>query len=313
MIRNFAIGCVAFAMLGFSPAFAQNNGGDQQGGGGNGQQQGGGGNGQQQGGGGNGGGGQQPGPGGNGGGGNRQRGNRGGQRQAMADALKDVLSLTDDEITKIKALDATAQEDMTKLRDEMRNQGGGGGNGGQNFQAMRDKMQEIVTKERTAVREILTTDQQAKFDDWVKQQDAQRQQRGRRGQNGQNGQGGQNGMNGRGRGGDPAQRTQRLLDEAEKALTLSPDEKSVVMPLIKALLEAKAALREAETKRRDELTTFMKDKKADTDKDEIASKLKEFRKANDSDREKVKSAQAALCEVLTVDNETKLASLGIID
>jgi hypothetical protein len=313
MIRNFAIGCVAFAMLGFSPAFAQNNGGDQQGGGGNGQQ-GGGGNGQQGGGGNGGGGGQQPGPGGNGGGGgNRQRGNRGGQRQAMADALKDVLSLTDDEVTKIKALDATAQEDMQKLRDEMRNQGGGGGGQNNNFQAMRDQMQEIVTKERTAVRALLTTDQQTKFDDWVKQQDAQRQQRGRRGQNGQNGQGGQNGMNGRGRGGDPAQRTQRLLDEAEKALTLSPDEKSVVMPLIKALLEAKAALRDAEQKRRDELTNFMKDKKADTDKDEIAGKLKDFRKANDSDREKVKSAQAALCEVLTVDNETKLASLGIID
>ena len=47
-----------------------------------------------------------------------------------------------------------------------------------------------------------------------------------------------------GRGGrDPAARIQRQMDEAEKTLTLTPDEKAAVLPLVKKVLEARSTLR----------------------------------------------------------------------
>jgi hypothetical protein len=228
-------------------------------------------------------------------GGNGQRGGR--NRQPLAEQLKEPLSLTDDEVTKVKSIDDAFQAAMQKLRTDTTDR-----------QARREKQTAAETQEHADIRAILDPGQQTKFDDWLKEQQNRRGQRGQRGQNGRGG-------DQQGRGGDPAARMQRLLDEAEKALTLSPEEKSAVMPLVKAVLEAKQTNRTEEEKRRTDLTDLLKNKATDATitPDTIAAKLKELRKANDDERNKIQTAQASLCEVLTIENEARLAALGIVD
>lgn len=236
-----------------------------------------------------------------------QRGNGGGRgMQGIVDRIKDELKLSDDQVAKAKGIEDAARADMQKLRDEMQNGG--------DRQAMRQKMQESRDKIRADVRAILTPDQQTKFDDLVKQMDAQRGQRGQRGQNGQNGD--QGGDQGPGRGGrDPAARAKRLLDEAEKALSLSPDEKAAVLPLVKKLIDARSELRTADEKRRTEVKDFLKDHPSSSESDmtAIAAKLKDVRKAHDTANDAVKAAEKELREVLSVDNEAKLMSIGVLD
>jgi hypothetical protein len=282
MKRAF-VGTVAFVLaFGFAPAaFAQDQGGGGQGGGG----QGGGGQGQ----GGQGQGGQ---------GGRRGRGGQQQQRQTLADQLKPIVNLTDDQVTKVKALEDEQNQAMQKLRAEQQ--------GDRN--AMRQKMQDSQTKLRADVRALLTTEQQPKFDDWTKQQDARRQQRGQRGQNGQNGQNGRGGRNN-----DPAARNQRRIDEAMNALVLSPEEKSAVLPLVKKVVEVRQETRDAGQKRTEELAAFIKDKgNSPEDKSSIAARLNEIRNAVKTDDAKLKAAQDALREVLTVDNEARLCTLGLL-
>lgn len=224
----------------------------------------------------------------------QQRGGGGGGRRGgrmnMAEQLKPILNLTDDQVTKVKAIEEEFRSEFQKVRDEMQ-QGG-------DFQQMREKMQPLRQKMEDKVRALLTDEQKPKFDEWVKKEEERRQQGG--------------GPGGRGRGG-PSDK--ELADRAEKDLTLSPEEKSVVMPLVKGALEARTNARHANDKRREELKKFLKDVPGTTDaqKEEIAAKLKELRKAAEADAAKIKEAQDKLREVLTPDNEAKLIAMGILD
>jgi hypothetical protein len=248
--------------------------------------------------GGGGGGGDNGGGGGGGGGGGRQRGGgRGGMfNRSLAEQLKEPLTLTDDQITKLKPVDDTLREDMQKMRDEMRNGDNGGGR--PDFAAMREKMQPILDKAYAGVTALLTDVQKPKFEEWKKQQEDRFRNMGQ-------------GGGGRGRG--PSDK--ELADRAEKELNLTPDEKSAVMPLVKKLLEARTAQRQAAEKRREELTTFLKGVPGTTDgqRDEITAKLKDLRKAADADTAKVKEASDALREVLTPENEARLVTMGILE
>lgn len=106
----------------------------------------------------------------------QEQGRRGGQqRPGMSEQLKDVLGLTDEQQTKIKAIDDELRADMQKLRSE--NEGG-------DWQAMREKMKPLVEKARGKVRDLLTKEQQPKFDEWAKQQDERRGGRQRGGDRG---------------------------------------------------------------------------------------------------------------------------------
>jgi DNA-binding beta-propeller fold protein YncE len=98
-------------------------------------------------------------------------------RQSLTEQLKTALSLTDDQVTKVKAIEEQMRSDMQKARDD--SQG--------DRQAARDKMQKINEKMRTDVKALLTDDQKTKFDAWAKEQDARRQQ-GRQGGQGRGGQ-----------------------------------------------------------------------------------------------------------------------------
>jgi Spy/CpxP family protein refolding chaperone len=102
----------------------------------------------------------QEGEGGNGGGQRRQR-------PSMVDQLKQGgIDLTEEQTTKVKALEEKMRADMQSLR-----QNGGG----------REEMAKLFEQLNKDVRGLLTAEQQPKFDEWAKQQAERRAQRGNRG------------------------------------------------------------------------------------------------------------------------------------
>jgi Spy/CpxP family protein refolding chaperone len=218
-------------------------------------------------------GGRGGGPGGGGGG-------RRGFGMIPVDRLKELLDLTPEQVQKLEDI----QEEVRTRFREMRDSGGD----------MRSMMQEMQTKIRDKIRGILTDAQKPKFDEFVKQQDERMRNGG--------------GPGGFGR--DPAQMKKRLMDDAEKALMLSADEKAAVLPLIEKAVDARTQTRTDGDKRREEFLTFVK--KTSTP-EEVKAKLEEYRKARESDQEKVKTAQKALRDVLTIEQEAKLVALGILD
>jgi Spy/CpxP family protein refolding chaperone len=223
-----------------------------------------------------------------GGGGGGGGGRRGGGMMNITEQLKTALDLTDDQVKKVQAI----EDDMrAKMREMFQ--------GGDRSQ-MQEQMTAAMEKVKTDVKAILTKEQEPKFDEWVKGMEERRNQFGRGGPGG---------------GGDPKAREKRQYDEAEKALTLSPEEKSAVMPLVKKLIEARSEARQAADKNRQDLVALLKAKPGTTDaeKTEITAKLAEFRKAREADTAKVKAAADAIKEVLTVENECKLVSIGILD
>jgi Spy/CpxP family protein refolding chaperone len=227
------------------------------------------------------------GPGGQDRGGPGGRGNRGGGRFGLPiDELKQALGLTDDQVKQIEALGNDMRDEFRKMRDEMQNNPDA--NPRDAFTKIRDKMYDKI-------RGILTAEQKPKFEEWAKKQE-ERMQRGPQ------------------FGPDPERMKKRLLDQAEKELTLSPEEKSAVMPLVQKLLDVRAEVRVAGEKRRDEFKTFVRKADATTDaqKAELANKLAEYRKAVDEDKKKIKDAEQALREVLTIDNEAKLVGIGVL-
>lgn len=211
--------------------------------------------------------------------------------QGMADRLKEALSLTDDQVTKVQKIDEDTRAEFQKMFTDP------------NFDRsqMREKGQALMTAAQDKIKAILTDEQKTKFEQWIKDNPM-----GRMGRGGPGGPGGP--------GGGPRGPEQQIA-EAEKALKLSPDEKSAVMPLVKKLVEARQTARDNQRKRQGDLKDFLKNVPGTTDsqKDEIAAKIKEVRKARADDEAKVKEATDALREVLTPDNECILMSLGILE
>jgi Spy/CpxP family protein refolding chaperone len=78
------------------------------------------------------------------------------QRQAQFDSMSTALSLTDDQKTKIKAIQ---DESMKKMAD-LRASGGDPAD-------MRPKMMEINTDQTTKIKAVLTDEQKPKYDAWV--------------------------------------------------------------------------------------------------------------------------------------------------
>jgi periplasmic protein CpxP/Spy len=73
--------------------------------------------------------------------------------QQQLDALTAALTLTPDQIPKVKAV----LDDSTKKMTDLRNSGG-------DMAAMRPKMMEIRTDQQTQIKALLTDDQKPKYD-----------------------------------------------------------------------------------------------------------------------------------------------------
>jgi hypothetical protein len=230
----------------------------------------------------------------------------------MAERLKDDLGLTDDQVAKIEKIEDALHAEMDKARDQE-------GDGEPDFAKMREKFDAMRKKMQEQIGAVLTPEQKTKFDAMEKERDERFQGRGPGGPGGPGG-----GPGGPGRRGPSSE---ELLARAEKALNLSADEKSVVLPLVKNVIDAKSAARQQNQRRRQELGKFLgepthaadapagKEATGTTDahRDEIVQRLKDVRKAAAADQAKVKEAEGALRDVLTAENEARLVALEILD
>jgi Spy/CpxP family protein refolding chaperone len=206
------------------------------------------------------------------------------------DQLKEKLALSDDQVKKLEQINEESNAQFRKEMQELQK------DGNFDYQKMREIMPKRMAEMRDKVKAILTDEQKAKFDEWAKE--AEKQQR-----------------RGPGFGRDPEAMKARLLEQAQKELALTADEKTAVVPLLQRLLDARAEARVNGDKRREEFTQFVKKVGGadEAQKAELQKKLDEFRKAREAEQAKIKDAQSALREVLTIENEAKLVALGILD
>jgi hypothetical protein len=205
--------------------------------------------------------------------------------------LKEQLKLSDEQYKKVEEF---ADELGARFRKDVQEQG-------DNFDLskMREMMPRYMHDMQEKVRSILTDDQKPKYEEMVKEEEKRMKEGPRDARFGR----------------DPEQIKKRLMEQAEKELALSANEKQAVLPLIQKVLDARAEARTNYDKRKEEFTDFSK--KA-TGQDEagkaaIQKRLEEFRKAREVDLDKIKDAEAALRDVLTIENEAKLVALGILD
>jgi Spy/CpxP family protein refolding chaperone len=99
------------------------------------------------------------------------QGRRGrGMRGNMADRLKDVLGLTDDQVKKIKDIEEAARAEWKKARETDKGQK-------PDRQAMRQQMKDRMEKLNAQIRGVLTDEQKAKFDDYLAKQAENRKNR----------------------------------------------------------------------------------------------------------------------------------------
>jgi hypothetical protein len=83
-----------------------------------------------------------------------------------ADDIKQKLSITPEQVTKLDAAEAEMQATMQKAMEEARAAGGGGGGGRNfgNFEEMRARMEEMRKKSTDAALAVLTDEQKASLD-----------------------------------------------------------------------------------------------------------------------------------------------------
>ena len=80
-------------------------------------------------------------------------------QQAQLDAMTKAVGLTDDQVTKVKAINADTMKKMADLRAS-----------GGDPQEMRPKMMEIRTAQQTQIKALLTADQKPKYDAFLASQ-----------------------------------------------------------------------------------------------------------------------------------------------
>jgi len=80
-------------------------------------------------------------------------------QQAMMDDMTKKVGLTDDQVTKIKAINADQMKQMMTLRES-----------GGDPQEMRPKMMAIRTEAQTKIKALLTDEQKPKYDEFIASQ-----------------------------------------------------------------------------------------------------------------------------------------------
>jgi Spy/CpxP family protein refolding chaperone len=101
-----------------------------------------------------------------------------------------------------------------------------------------------------------------------------------------------------------------LLDKAERSLFLGPDETAAVMPLVEKVIDLRIALNEAHKTRRDDLRHAIEAKASDQ---EVRARIDAMRQAEEFQRLELVSAEQALREVLTIEQEVRMVAMGVLD
>jgi hypothetical protein len=204
----------------------------------------------------------------------------------VAERLKQALGLSDEQAAKVSAIETETREAGEKLREDVQA-------GILDRDEAQEKAKENREKAGQKIREVLTPEQRARFDQFAGARRA-----------------------GGGEGGaaapsDAERQKRRLLDSVDTALNgLSAEEKGAILPVVRKLLDVRAEVEQAAEKRRSELEQAASQKLA---KDDLAAKLAAFRAARDSDQERLKQARSAVRDLLTIEYEVKLVALGVLD
>jgi hypothetical protein len=103
---------------------------------------------------------------------------------------------------------------------------------------------------------------------------------------------------------------ERLALKADNILILSEDEKKVVLPRVKAVVEARRALRDERHERRKSLGIAAK---AGASKGECKERLHGLRRKTVELENRLSKAEDELREVVTLEQEARLVAVGILD
>ncbi len=203
------------------------------------------------------------------------------------DELKEPLGLSDEQATKLEAINEDLQKQMREFMERMRS--------GEmpDRSKMRETMQKGREDLRAKIQEILTPEQYTKYQ--ALREKRQREGRRRWG-----------GMSSRNR----QDLTKRLRKQAVDALALGEEAAALVLPLLDTVLETRKLMLEEAKRRRDE---FRKKARESSDPDELTRLLKEFRSAAAEDKKQVAAVGDALRELLTLQQEAQLVGLQILN
>lgn len=237
---------------------------------------------------------QQRGRGGRGGG---RRGGMMGRMGMDANALKDRLKLTDDQMTKIQAIMTEAGAKAMEQVREMRS------GGGFDFNKMREMFTKVRDDVRKQIEPLLTDAQKPEFHKMNKEMDERMSQwMGGRG-------GSSRGGDGRGQRRQPQtpeQIIERRVAAAMEALAFGQEEAAVIQPLVEKLVSYQVKAGKALRDQREAIGKL-------EDEAQIRTKMAEYTKARDEYRQKLQLMSSGLRELVTVQQEAKLFALRVFD
>jgi hypothetical protein len=211
----------------------------------------------------------------------------------LSEVLKDSLGLSDDQVEKLRGFEDEMRSQLDSARAEAEKDGGS-----PDFDKMRETFEAARAAVESKVRSILTEEQLAKLDGVEDALDES---------------GGAPGPLENPRSGGLTESD--TLARVGKELSLDPEAKASVLGLVKKLLDAKRAFREADRRRRADLAKFLSIVPGTTDAQslEIAQKLNELRAAAGRDAAKVREADASLRGAVNVVVEAQLVVAGVLD
>ncbi|MBI4614821.1 MAG: hypothetical protein HY720_14515 [Planctomycetes bacterium] len=221
-----------------------------------------------------------------------------GMAQAWMGRLKEELGLTDEQAAKVQEILTGTQTEMQELFRGMRE---GGGN--QDWDSIRQKMTEMWTGVAGKVEGVLDDSQKEKFKALV--QDMQDRNPFFRGEGGRGSV--PTGPEGRGgRGESPERRVERAMT----ALALTPEEPSILKPMVEEIEKLRAD-RAAMDEARQALVAALDGGAAD--EETLKARLADFRKIREEREAALAAKRAELQELLTLQQEARLVELGVIE
>lgn len=216
-------------------------------------------------------------------------------RQA-AQFLKDELDLDDEQVERVKGVfDQAIPNAMRKMAEAW------GAGEEFNYDRLRGAMDEVRVQVTRDIAQVLTPAQQREFDALIEQFDqrAQRWEQGRRAYDDPM------------LAFEPAPLSKRvLMEKAERALGLPPEELRVVLPLVEKVIDRKMARQEARIIRRKDLTAAID---GGATPDEVQQRVRELRASEQFEQLELVAAMQELRDVLTIEQEIRLVTMGVLD
>ena len=210
--------------------------------------------------------------------------------------LKDELDLDSAQTDKVKGvLDGAIREAMRSAAEAWRP--------GESFdfEKMRAGVEDLRVKVTKDIHALLTPEQQREFEALVEDFDRRAQQWEQR----------RRGWEDPMLAFEPPPLSKRiLLERVERALGLTPEELQVVLPLVANVIDRRIACQEARIIRRKDLTAAID---GGASQAEVEQRVRELRASEEFEKLELLAAQQKLRDLLTLQQEIKLVTMGILD